>query len=135
MTVVYNEGRDMVVPDALSRLSVKLHNQRELEEEKQAFAGVVLPGLDDAELDRLREEVHSSSFLLLDDGFHYRSDAEGGYDIVADRFFKRVALETEMKAQPARLVYTPAYHPSADGQSERVNPKIEVPPPFYVDAM
>ena len=58
MTVVYKEGRDMVVPDALSRLSIKLHGQRESTQlEQQAFAGMVLLGLDDTELDRLRTEV------------------------------------------------------------------------------
>lgn len=57
MTVIYKEGRDMVVPDALSRLSTKLHSQRQPPEEEQGFCGVVLLGLDGAELDRFREEI------------------------------------------------------------------------------
>ncbi|ERF74441.1 hypothetical protein EPUS_09486 [Endocarpon pusillum Z07020] len=58
MTVIYKEGRDMVVPDALSRLSMKLHSQKELQQpEEKAFLGVVLLGLNEGELERLRQEV------------------------------------------------------------------------------
>ena len=56
--VVYKEGRDMVVPDALSRLSVKLNSANPDEEvDSDAFAGIVLLGLADEELTRLRQEV------------------------------------------------------------------------------
>lgn len=34
-----------------------------------------------------------------------------------------------------RLIYTTVYHPSADGQSERVNQKLEIVLRFYVDAV
>ena len=57
MVVVYKEERDMVVPNALLRLSIKLHSQKEPKEEKQAFIGVILLRLDEAELNRLREEI------------------------------------------------------------------------------
>jgi hypothetical protein len=40
----------MVVPDALSRLSTKLHSKSRLKEEKQAFVGMVLLGLNEEEL-------------------------------------------------------------------------------------
>ena len=53
MTVVYKKGRDMVVPDALLRLSIKLYSQREPKEERQAFTDTILLGLDEAELNQL----------------------------------------------------------------------------------
>ena len=53
MTVIYKKGRDMVISDALSRLSIKLYSERELKEEKRAFINIVLLGLNKAELNRL----------------------------------------------------------------------------------
>ena len=57
MIVVYKKERDMVISDALLRLLIKLYSQKEPEEEKQAFAGVILLKLNEAELNRLREEI------------------------------------------------------------------------------
>ena len=47
----------MVVSDALSRLLIKLYSQKELKEEKRAFIGIIILGLDEAELNRLYEKV------------------------------------------------------------------------------
>ena len=53
MTVVYKEGRDMVVPNALLRLRRKLHSQKGLIAlKKQVFIGIVLLSLNDAEVNR-----------------------------------------------------------------------------------
>lgn len=306
ITVIYKEGRDMVVPDALSRLSIKLHSQKEPQiSEEQAYAGVVLLGLEEAELNKLRTEVQeefshlfeqfealarpaaqlqrlstgpyglfhqeNSSDLVYIDGqedqprfvvprsfrlamlqaahddqlhggytrlrealaglwwprmskealqyvrhcaecgmnkprrigfvpslkplptpprpfysltmdFITDLPSEGGHDmvlVIVDRYSKRVAFETGRKDQSTeewakclwdnvickrgyglpntlttdrdarftaalwrrvfelagtRLIYTTAYHPSADGQSERVNQELEIALRFYVDA-
>ena len=57
MIVVYKKERDMVISNALLRLSIKLYSQREPKEVKQAFIGVILLRLNKAELNRLREEI------------------------------------------------------------------------------
>lgn len=59
MIVIYKKGHDIVMPDALSRLSIKLYSQKKPEEEKQAFAGMILFGLDETELKRLRKAYPS----------------------------------------------------------------------------
>ena len=53
MTVVYKEGRDMVIPDALLRLRRKLYSQKgPIALEEQAFISIVLLSLNDAEVNR-----------------------------------------------------------------------------------
>jgi transposase InsO family protein len=52
-----------------------------------------------------------------------------------DARFTAALWKAVFKLAGTRLIYTTAYHPSADGQSERVNQELEITLRFYVDAL